>query len=72
MWQGLQYEGIVTNFVELIAGYGGFWIDPDSLEVGLDQPAGIQAAEFMKTVIADSITPPGVTNYVEEDSLRPV
>jgi multiple sugar transport system substrate-binding protein len=70
VWQGLQYEGIVTNFVELIAGYGGFWIDPDSLEVGLDQPAGIQAAEFMKTVIADSITPPGVTNYVEEDSLR--
>lgn len=69
-WQGLQYEGIVTNFVELVAGYGGFWIDPDTLEVGLDQPAGIQAAEFMKTVIDQGISPPGVTNYVEEDSLR--
>lgn len=70
VWQGAQYEGIVTNFVELIAGYGGFWVDPDTLEVGLDQPAGIQAAEFMKNVIANGITPPGVTNYIEEDSLR--
>ncbi|WOD38520.1 ABC transporter substrate-binding protein [Nodosilinea sp. E11] len=69
-WQGLQYEGLVTNFVEIIAGYGGFWIDPDSLAVGLDQPAGIQAVEFMKGVIDQRISPPGVTNYIEEDSLR--
>ena len=69
-WQGLQYEGLVTNFVELVAGYGGFWIDPETLAVGLDQPAGIRATEFMKTVIDQGISPPGVTNYVEEDSLR--
>ncbi|WP_017300345.1 ABC transporter substrate-binding protein [Nodosilinea nodulosa] len=70
VWQGLQYEGLVTNFVEIVAGYGGFWIDPDTLEVGLDQPAAIQATEFMKGAIAQGISPPGVTNYVEEDSLR--
>ncbi len=70
VWQGLQYEGLVTNFVEIVAGYGGFWVDPETLEVGLDQPAGIQATEFMKGVIAQGISPPGVTNYVEEDSLR--
>ncbi|PSN15762.1 ABC transporter substrate-binding protein [filamentous cyanobacterium CCT1] len=70
VWQGLQYEGLVTNFVELVAGYGGFWIDPDTLEVGLDQPAAIQATEFMKGVIAQGISPPGVTNYIEEDALR--
>ncbi len=69
-WQGLQYEGLVTNFVEIIAGYGGFWIDPNSLAVGLDQPAGVQAVEFMKGVIDQRISPPGVTNYIEEDSLR--
>ncbi|MFQ4136508.1 ABC transporter substrate-binding protein [Nodosilinea sp. PGN35] len=69
-WQGLQYEGLVTNFIEIIAGYGGFWIDPDSLAVGLDQPAGIQAVEFMKGVIDQRISPPGVTNYIEEDALR--
>lgn len=70
VWQGLQYEGLVTNFVELVAGYGGFWIDPETLEVGLDQPAAIQATEFMKGVIAQGISPPGVTNYIEEDALR--
>ncbi|MBE9113552.1 ABC transporter substrate-binding protein [Nodosilinea sp. LEGE 07298] len=70
VWQGLQYEGLVTNFVELVAGYGGFWVDADTLEVGLDQPAAIQATDFMKGVIAQGISPPGVTNYIEEDALR--
>lgn len=70
VWQGLQYEGLITNFVEIIAGYGGFWVDPDTLEVGLDQEAGIQAVDFLRSVISQGITPPGVTNYLEEDSLR--
>jgi multiple sugar transport system substrate-binding protein len=70
VWQGLQYEGLITNFVEIVAGYGGFWVDPETFEVGLDQPPAIQAVEFMKTVIQDGITPPGVTNFLEEDSLR--
>lgn len=70
VWQGLQYEGLVTNYVEIVAGYGGFWINPDTLEVGLDEEAGIKAAEFMKRVIDQGVTPPGVTNYIEEDGLR--
>lgn len=70
VWQGLQYEGLITNFVEIIAGYGGFWVNPDTLEVGLDSPAGVQAVDFMRTVIQAGVTPPGVTNYLEEDSLR--
>jgi multiple sugar transport system substrate-binding protein len=70
VWQGLQYEGLVTNYVEIVAGYGGFWINPDTLEVGLDEEAGIQAAEFMKRVIDQGVTPSGVTNYIEEDGLR--
>ncbi|MEB3269239.1 MAG: ABC transporter substrate-binding protein [Leptolyngbya sp.] len=70
VWQGLQYEGLITNFVEIVAGYGGFWVDPDTLAVGLDSPEAIQAVDFMRQAIADGITPPGVTNYLEEDSLR--
>jgi multiple sugar transport system substrate-binding protein len=70
IWQGLQYEGLVTNFVEIVAGFGGYWVDPNSLAVGLDDPAAIQAVEFMRGVIAKGISPPGVTNYLEEDSLR--
>ncbi|RZM82311.1 ABC transporter substrate-binding protein [Leptolyngbya iicbica] len=70
VWQGLQYEGLVTNFVEIIAGYGGYWVNPETLEVGLDSEAGINAVKFMKQVIDKGITPAGVTNYLEEDSLR--
>lgn len=70
VWQGLQYEGLITNFVEIIAGYGGFWVNPDTLEVGLDDAAGIEAVDFMRSVIQEGVTPPGVTNYLEEDSLR--
>jgi len=70
VWQGLQYEGLVTNFIEIVSGYGGFWIDADTLEVGLDQPEAIQAVEFMRDVIQQELSPEGVTNYLEEDSLR--
>ena len=70
VWQGRQYEGLVTNFVEILAGYGGFWVDPNTLEVGLDRPEALQALEFMQSVIRQGITPQGVTNYIEEDSLR--
>ncbi|MEB3214184.1 MAG: ABC transporter substrate-binding protein [Leptolyngbyaceae bacterium] len=70
VWQGLQYEGLSAGFMEILAGHGGFWIDPDTSEVGLDQPEAIEAVEFLKTVINEQISPPGVTNYLEEDTLR--
>lgn len=70
VWQGLQYEGLVTNFVEIVAGFGGFWLDADTLAVGLDQPEAVQAVEFMQSLITQGISPPGVTNYLEVDSLR--
>jgi multiple sugar transport system substrate-binding protein len=70
VWQGLQYEGLSAGFTEILAGQGGFWIDPETAEVGLDQPEAIEAVEFLKTVIDTQVSPPGVTNYLEEDTLR--
>jgi len=70
VWQGLQYEGLVTNFVEIVAGFGGFWLDADTLKVGLDQPEAVRAVEFMQNLITQGISPPGVTSYLEVDSLR--
>jgi multiple sugar transport system substrate-binding protein len=70
VWQGAQYEGLPAMFVEILQGFGGFWVNPDTNEVGLDKPEAIQAVEFLRSVIAQGISPPGVTTYREEDTRR--
>jgi multiple sugar transport system substrate-binding protein len=67
VWQGKQYEGLVTAFLEVLWGYGGDWINPDTREVLIDSPAAVQAIEFLKQTIG-TISPPGVTTYIEEDT----
>ncbi|NEO15770.1 MAG: ABC transporter substrate-binding protein [Moorea sp. SIO3F7] len=68
LWQGRQYEGLSAMFVEILAGFGGFWVDPETLEVGLDQPEAIKAVEFLRSTIKQGISPPGVTTYQEEET----
>lgn len=70
VWQGRQYEGLAAMFVEVLEGFGGFWINPDTMEVGLDEPQAIQAIEFLHDTIADGISPSGVTTYQEEEARR--
>jgi len=70
VWQGNQYEGLVADYVEILEGYGGFWIDPDTREIGLDQPAAIASVEFLLNTIREGVSPPGVTTYQEEETLR--
>jgi multiple sugar transport system substrate-binding protein len=70
VWQGRQYEGLSAMFVEILAGYGVFWVNPETLEVGLDQPEAIAAVEFLKSTITEGIAPPGVTTYQEEETRR--
>jgi multiple sugar transport system substrate-binding protein len=70
VWQGRQYEGLAAMFVEVLAGYGGFWVNPKTLEVGLDRPEAIQAVNFLHSTIASGISPPGVTTYQEEEARR--
>ncbi|MFW6359789.1 MAG: ABC transporter substrate-binding protein, partial [Chroococcales cyanobacterium] len=70
LWQGKQYEGLSAMFVEIIEGFGGFWVNPETLEVGLDTPESIQAVEFLRTTIENGISPPGVTTYAEEETRR--
>jgi multiple sugar transport system substrate-binding protein len=69
VWQGQQYEGLVCNYLEILKGFGGDWIDPATNEVGLDQPAAIRAAQFLRDCVdKHAISPPGVTTYDEEQS----
>lgn len=70
VWQGAQYEGLSAMFVEILEGFGGFWVNPQTNEVGLDKPEAIQSVEFLRNVIDKGISPPGVTTYREEDTRR--
>jgi multiple sugar transport system substrate-binding protein len=67
LWEGRQYEGVSATFVEVLKGYGGFWIDPNTNVVGLDQPAAVQAVEFLRDTIQQGVSPAGVTTYGEEE-----
>jgi multiple sugar transport system substrate-binding protein len=71
VWQGKQYEGLVCDFLEVLRGHGGFWVDPATLAVGLDRPKAVAALTFLvRCVRGDRISPPGVTTYQEEESRR--
>jgi multiple sugar transport system substrate-binding protein len=71
VWQGSQYEGLTCVFQEILRGSGGFWVDPESLDVGLDRREAVAALEFLRRSRAvDAISPPGVTSLKEDDSRR--
>ncbi|MGI8499840.1 MAG: ABC transporter substrate-binding protein [Hassallia sp.] len=70
LWQGRQYEGAAAMFVEVLQGFGGFWVNLTTLEVGLDRPEALKAIAFLKQTTQSGISPPGVTTYIEEDTRR--
>jgi multiple sugar transport system substrate-binding protein len=70
LWQGRQYEGLVAMFMDILQGFGGFWVNPTTLEVGLDRPEAIQAIAFLQSTIDTKVSPPGVTTYQEDETLR--
>ncbi|WP_088892222.1 ABC transporter substrate-binding protein [Leptolyngbya ohadii] len=70
VWQGRQYEGLPAMFVEVLAGFGGFWVDPKTQEVGIDRPEAVRALQFLKGTIDQRIAPPGVTTFQEEETRR--
>ncbi len=68
LWQGREYEGLSAMFVEVLHGYGGFWVNPATLEVGLDRPEAIAAVRFLLRTIEEKISPPEVVSYSEDES----
>jgi multiple sugar transport system substrate-binding protein len=69
VWQGQQYEGLSCDYIEILKGFGGYWINPATNEVGLDAPAAIAATTFLRDCVGKyGISPPGVTTYDEEQS----
>lgn len=70
LWQGKQYEGLSAMFVEVLEAFNGYWINPNTFEVGLSEPEAIAAAKWLKGVIAKGVSPQGVSGYAEEEVRR--
>ena len=70
VWQGKQYEGLAAMFVEILEGFGAYWVNPETLEVGLDSKNAIAAVEFLRSTVQKGISPTGVTTYAEEETRR--
>jgi multiple sugar transport system substrate-binding protein len=70
LWQGQKYEGMVAMFVEILKGYGGFWVNTTTNEVGLNQLPALQAVKFLQSTIEQGISPPFsvISKYDEEAS----
>jgi trehalose/maltose transport system substrate-binding protein len=70
LWQGKQYEGLVTVYLEVLRGFGGEWIDQETREVFLDRPEALRALGFLKGAVG-GISPAAVTTYGEEETRIP-
>lgn len=57
VWQGKQYEGLAAMFTEILQGYGGFWVNPETQAIGLDAPESIEAVKFLRQTIKQGISP---------------
>jgi multiple sugar transport system substrate-binding protein len=74
-WQGRQAEALSAMFVEVLHGYGGFWINSETLEVGLDRDEAIKAAKFLHNTMFEEkggrkpISPTTLTTYREDETL---
>ncbi|GAC1628161.1 MAG: ABC transporter substrate-binding protein [Ktedonobacteraceae bacterium] len=65
VWQGLQYEGLMCDFIEVLHGYGGDVLaSNDPKKVTINSPASIQALTEMVSWIG-TISPPSVTQFDE-------
>lgn len=70
VFQGKQFEGLVTNFTEFLWSNGGKVLDGDKVVV--NSPEGVEALQFMVDLVRkEKVSPEGVTTYDTEDSRRP-
>ncbi len=68
VFQGRQYEGLVTNYLEYLWGNGGAVLNPAGNQVLLNSPAAVEALEIFSQM--QTIAPPGITSFQEADALN--
>ncbi|WP_066187852.1 MULTISPECIES: ABC transporter substrate-binding protein [Gracilibacillus] len=62
--QANQYEGLVTNFVEIIASYGGAVLDEND-EVVVDSPETVKGLEKLAEIVQSDFVPGNILNFQE-------
>jgi trehalose/maltose transport system substrate-binding protein len=67
VWQGKAYEGLTCDALEWIFSNGGGTIVSPDKKVTINNPQSIQAVDTAASWIG-TISPPGVTNFAEEDA----
>ena len=67
VWQGKRYEGLTCDALEWLVSHGGGTILDSTGRVAVNNPRAVAAVARARRWIG-WITPPGVTNYAEEDS----
>ena len=70
VWQGRQYEGLSCDFLEVLQGFGGDWMDTTTNTMELDTPEATAAAAWLNDLISEGVSPYAVTNYAEAESLQ--
>ncbi len=70
VWQGRQYEGLSCVFLEVLDGFGGQWLEPETDNVGLDSAASLKAASWLRELISSGVSPEAVINYAENEALQ--
>ncbi len=69
VYQGMQYEGLVCNYLEYLWGAGGTLFD-ESQKALLDKEENISALSFMKKGIDEGWAPRSVTTFQEQQALE--
>jgi trehalose/maltose transport system substrate-binding protein len=67
VWQGRAYEGLTCNALEWVASAGGGTIVDTDGSITIDNPQAAAAIDRAAGWI-DTISPPGILNYAEEES----
>lgn len=67
LMQAKQYEGLVCNFVEFSASYGGKILDEQG-KVAVNNPATIKGLKKMIEVVKSDFVPTNITTFMEPES----
>jgi multiple sugar transport system substrate-binding protein len=67
LMQAKQYEGLVCNFVEFAASYGGKILD-DKGQVAVNSPETIKGLKKMIEIVKSDVVPKNITTFTEPES----